>query len=122
MIADFFCMVKSESRLVPPKYKIVNWNGKFDGIVITLLKYSKTYYCKFYCCLYNKMPFNKRLLILIPPLLYTFTRLWNAVVFPSFHIDGGVYIRRAMYTLNGSSTIFPENIKKIFCRGYLRKF
>jgi hypothetical protein len=27
--------------------------------------------------------------------------MWNAALFPSFHIDEGVYIRRALHTLNG---------------------
>jgi hypothetical protein len=47
------------------------------------------------------MHFDKRLLILIPIILSSFTHLWNAVLFPSFHIDEGVYIRRALHTLNG---------------------
>ena len=55
------------------------------------------------------MPFDKRLLILIPLILSTFTHLWNAALFPSFHIDEGVYIRRAMYTLNGLGPHDPDS-------------
>lgn len=55
------------------------------------------------------MPFDKRLLILIPLLLSTFTHLWNAALFPSFHVDEGVYIRRAMYTLNGQGPQDPDS-------------
>jgi len=35
--------------------------------------------------------------------------MWNAVLFPSFHIDEGVYIRRAMYTLNGLGVQDPNS-------------
>ena len=38
----FVCLIKVESRLLLPKYKIVYWNGKLDEIVIMLLKHSKT--------------------------------------------------------------------------------
>jgi hypothetical protein len=55
------------------------------------------------------MPFDKRLLILIPLILSTFTHLWNAALFPSFHIDEGVYIRRAMFTLNGLGPHDPDS-------------
>jgi hypothetical protein len=55
------------------------------------------------------MAFNKRLLILIPLILSTFTHLWNAAVFPSFHIDEGVYIRRALYTLSGLGILDPAS-------------
>lgn len=55
------------------------------------------------------MPFNKRLLILIPLILSTFTHLWNAALFPSFHIDEGVYIRRALYTMSGLGPHDPDS-------------
>jgi len=52
---------------------------------------------------------NKHILILIPLILSTFTHLWNAAEFPSFHIDEGVYIRRALHTLNSSSPQDPNS-------------
>lgn len=55
------------------------------------------------------MAFNKRLLILIPLILSAFTHLWNAALFPSFHIDEGVYIRRALYTLSGLGIHDPDS-------------
>jgi 4-amino-4-deoxy-L-arabinose transferase-like glycosyltransferase len=55
------------------------------------------------------MHFDKRLLILIPIILSSFTHLWNAVLFPSFHIDEGVYIRRALHALNGLGILDPDS-------------
>jgi hypothetical protein len=47
------------------------------------------------------MPSDKRFLILIPLVLSAFTHLWNPAQFPSFHVDEGIYIRRALHTLSG---------------------
>jgi hypothetical protein len=55
------------------------------------------------------MHFDKRLLILIPIIISSFTHLWNAALFPSFHIDEGVYIRRALHTLNGLGVQDPDS-------------
>jgi 4-amino-4-deoxy-L-arabinose transferase-like glycosyltransferase len=55
------------------------------------------------------MPFNKKLLILIPLVLSAFAHLWNAALFPSFHIDEGVYIRRALYTMSGLGPLDPAS-------------
>jgi 4-amino-4-deoxy-L-arabinose transferase-like glycosyltransferase len=55
------------------------------------------------------MYFDKRLLILIPIILSSFTHLWNTALFPSFHIDEGVYIRRALHTLNGLGVLDPDS-------------
>ncbi|HKQ22246.1 MAG TPA: glycosyltransferase family 39 protein, partial [Nitrososphaeraceae archaeon] len=55
------------------------------------------------------MPFDKRLLILIPIILSSFTHLWNTALFPSFHIDEGVYIRRALHALNGLGILDPDS-------------
>lgn len=52
---------------------------------------------------------NKHFLILIPLVLTSFTHLWNPVEFPSFHIDEGVYIRRALHTLNGLGPHDPDS-------------
>lgn len=40
-------------------------------------------------------------LIFIPLILSTFTHLWNPVGFPSFHVDEGTYIRRALHISSG---------------------
>ena len=55
------------------------------------------------------MPYNKLILIFIPLILSAFTHLWNASEFPSFHVDEGVYIRRAMHTLSGSGPHDPDS-------------
>ena len=49
------------------------------------------------------------MLILIPIILSSFTHMWNAALFPSFHIDEGVYIRRALHTLNGLGVQDPDS-------------
>jgi len=55
------------------------------------------------------MPINKHILILIPLILSSFTHLWNPAQFPSFHVDEGVYIRRALHTLNGLGPHDPDS-------------
>jgi hypothetical protein len=40
-------------------------------------------------------------MLAIPLILSAFTHLWNVVGFPAVHPDEGVYMRRAMYTLQG---------------------
>jgi hypothetical protein len=55
------------------------------------------------------MPIDKRILILIPLILSAFTHLWNPAQFPSFHVDEGVYIRRALHTLNGLGPHDPDS-------------
>jgi Dolichyl-phosphate-mannose-protein mannosyltransferase len=52
---------------------------------------------------------NKHILILIPLILSSFTHLWNPAQFPSFHVDEGVYIRRALHTLNGLGPHDPDS-------------
>lgn len=52
---------------------------------------------------------NKHILILIPLILSSFTHLWNPSQFPSFHLDEGVYIRRALHTLNGLGPHDPNS-------------
>lgn len=55
------------------------------------------------------MSINKHILILIPLILSSFTHLWNPAQFPSFHVDEGVYIRRALHTLNGLGPHDPDS-------------
>jgi len=55
------------------------------------------------------MPYNKLILIFIPLFLSAFTHFWNASQFPSFHVDEGVYIRRALHTLNGLGPHDPDS-------------
>ena len=55
------------------------------------------------------MSINKHILILIPLVLTSFTHLWNPAEFPSFHVDEGVYIRRALHTLNGLGPLDPDS-------------
>ena len=55
------------------------------------------------------MHINKHILILIPLILSGFTHLWNPAQFPSFHVDEGVYIRRALYSLNGLGLHDPDS-------------
>jgi hypothetical protein len=52
---------------------------------------------------------NKHVLILIPLILSSFTHLWNPAQFPSFHVDEGVYIRRALHTLSGLDPHDPDS-------------
>ena len=55
------------------------------------------------------MHINKHILILIPLVLSSFTHLWNPAQFPSFHVDEGVYIRRALHTLYGLGPLDPDS-------------
>jgi 4-amino-4-deoxy-L-arabinose transferase-like glycosyltransferase len=55
------------------------------------------------------MSINKHILILIPLSLAAFTHLWNPAEFPSFHVDEGVYIRRALHILNGLGPLDPDS-------------
>src|ERR1700752_3266173 len=52
---------------------------------------------------------NKHILLLIPLILSSFTHLWNPALFPSFHVDEGVYIRRALFTLSGLGLLDPDS-------------
>lgn len=52
---------------------------------------------------------NKHILLLVPLILSSFTHLWNPAQFPSFHVDEGVYIRRALHTLNGLGPHDPDS-------------
>lgn len=52
---------------------------------------------------------NKHILILIPLIISSFTHLWNPAQFPSFHVDEGVYIRRALHTLIGLGPHDPDS-------------
>jgi len=52
---------------------------------------------------------NKHILLLIPLVLSSFTHLWNPAQFPSFHVDEGVYIRRALFTLSGLALHDPDS-------------
>jgi len=55
------------------------------------------------------MLINKHVLILIPLILSGFTHLWNPAQFPSFHVDEGVYIRRALFSMNGLGLLDPDS-------------
>ena len=46
---------------------------------------------------------NKALIIsvIIPLALSAFTHIWNSIGFPTFHVDEGHYMRRAMQVLEG---------------------
>jgi hypothetical protein len=52
---------------------------------------------------------NRLILLLIPLILSSFTHLWNPAQFPSFHVDEGVYIRRALHTLNDLGPHDPDS-------------
>jgi Dolichyl-phosphate-mannose-protein mannosyltransferase len=52
---------------------------------------------------------NKYILLVIPLILSSFTHLWNASQFPSFHPDEGVYLRRALHTLVGLGPQDPSS-------------
>ena len=43
----------------------------------------------------------KWVILCIPLILSSFTHIWNAAEFPSFHPDEGVYLRRALHFLDG---------------------
>ena len=47
--------------------------------------------------------------MLIPLILSSFTHLWNASQFPSFHTDEGVYLRRALHTVVGLGPQDPSS-------------
>jgi hypothetical protein len=52
---------------------------------------------------------NRIIFLLIPLILSSFTHLWNAAQFPSFHPDEGVYIRRALHILAGLGPQDPSS-------------
>jgi hypothetical protein len=49
----------------------------------------------------NRQGLKYTLIILIPIVLSAYTHVWNLLGFPSFHIDEGHYMRRAMLVLTG---------------------
>lgn len=53
--------------------------------------------------------------IAIPLLLSAFTHFWNPIGFPSFHVDEGHYMRRAMQVIDG---LGPQESKETYDYGY----
>jgi len=53
--------------------------------------------------------------IAIPLLLSAFTHIWNPIGFPSFHVDEGHYMRRAMQVIDG---LGPQESKETYDYGY----
>jgi len=52
---------------------------------------------------------RKSFFILLPLALTSFTHLWNVVGFPDIFYDEGIYMRRAMYVLEGSGPQESDN-------------
>jgi hypothetical protein len=52
---------------------------------------------------------NKHFLVLITLSFSSFIHLWNPAQFPSHHVDEGVYIRRALHSLNGLGPRDPDS-------------
>jgi 4-amino-4-deoxy-L-arabinose transferase-like glycosyltransferase len=49
--------------------------------------------------------FHNSLPLVIPLVLSSFLNLWNPVGFPSFHVDEGIYMARAMHMLQGGGPL-----------------
>jgi Dolichyl-phosphate-mannose-protein mannosyltransferase len=54
---------------------------------------------------------NRKLFLLIPIILSAFTNLWNPVGFPAFHVDEGIYMGRAMHTLQGGGPLEETEVR-----------
>jgi len=64
---------------------------------------------------------NKSFIVLlaIPLVISAFTHIWNPIGFPSFHVDEGHYMRRAMQVIDG---LGPQESKAIYEYGYDHPF
>ena len=54
-------------------------------------------------------------LLAIPLVISAFTHIWNPIGFPSFHVDEGHYMRRAMQVIDG---LGPQESKETYEYGY----
>jgi hypothetical protein len=69
--------------------------------------------------------FNRHslLFLAIPLVLSAYTHLWNPVGFPTFHIDEGHYLRKAMYVLEGNGLQEgPEEVLSRFGQIYTHPY
>lgn len=57
----------------------------------------------------TKLKVGRLILLSIPLILSCFTHLWNAAQFPSFHVDEGTYLRRALYIASGLGLQDPSS-------------
>jgi hypothetical protein len=55
------------------------------------------------------------LMLILPLVLSAFTHIWNPIGFPSFHVDEGHYMRRAMQVIDG---LGPQESKETYDYGY----
>jgi len=64
---------------------------------------------------------NKSFIVLlaIPLVISAFTHIWNPIGFPSFHVDEGHYMRRAMQVIEG---LGPQESKETYDYGYDHPF
>jgi hypothetical protein len=63
------------------------------------------------------------LFLAIPLVLSAYTHLWNPIGFPTFHIDEGHYLRKAMYVLEGNGLQEgPEEVLSSFGRIYTHPY
>jgi len=58
-------------------------------------------------------------LLAIPLVISAFTHIWNPIGFPSFHVDEGHYMRRAMQVIEG---LGPQESKETYDYGYDHPF
>ena len=56
-----------------------------------------------------RLKVGRLILLSIPLILSSFTHLWNAAEFPSFHVDEGAYLRRALYIASGLGLQDPSS-------------
>ncbi len=54
-------------------------------------------------------------MLVIPLILAAFTHIWNPIGFPSFHVDEGHYMRRAIQVIDG---LGPQESKETYDYGY----
>jgi dolichyl-phosphate-mannose-protein mannosyltransferase len=55
------------------------------------------------------------MMLAIPLVISAFTHIWNPIGFPSFHVDEGHYMRRAMQVMDG---LGPQESKETYDYGY----
>jgi hypothetical protein len=66
---------------------------------------------------------NSLILLTIPLILSAYTHLWNPVGFPTFHVDEGHYLRKAMYILEGKGLQeSPEDVLSHYNRIYTHPY
>jgi hypothetical protein len=59
----------------------------------------------------NTITIHSAYFLVLPLILSAITNLWNPVGFPSFHVDEGIYMGRAMHVLDGNGPLERTDVR-----------